>query len=398
MTRRRRLGDDAPVPGHDQPPATPRIAIAFQGDPTDPQAWSGVPAGIASGLSAAGAEPVAVDARFPGASRLANVLRMSWADATANRGFAAASSRTAERAVRRAGVDGAVALGSGFALPASVPTVTYEDMTVAQALERDDPVYAALGERRARRWQERQKRIYERNRACCVASSWVARSVRDDYGVPIEKVHVVGVGRNAEAVEAEGRDWSQPRFLFVGADWERKRGAAVVEAFVTVRERQPTATLDLVGNHPPVEADGVTGHGRLRLDSSEGQRKYAELLSRATCFLMPSTYEPFGIAYVDAGAAGVPSIGTTVGGAPDAVGPGGRVVDPADPDALLEAMIDLSDPETARRRGELARQHAALLTWNAVAERLLRALRPPGLDLEGLAGFLDLSPTPGGAG
>ena len=31
------------------------------------------------------------------------------------------------------------------------------------------------------------------------------------------------------------------------------------------------------------------------------------LYSRATCFVMPSRYEPFGISYADAGSAGVPS-------------------------------------------------------------------------------------------
>lgn len=368
-----------------------RIAIAFQGDPEDPHAWSGVPSGIYVGLAAAGVEPVPVDARFPGAPRLANALRMSWAEATASRGFAALSGLRARRALGRGGVDGVVAIGSGFLLSADPPAVTYEDMTVAEALRRGDPVYDELSDAQTRRWRERQAAIYRRSRACCVAGSWVAHSIRDDYGVAIEKAHVVGVGRNAEPLEVE-RDWSLPRFLFTGVDWERKRGAAVVEAFKAVREQHPGATLDLVGNHPRIEVDGVTGHGMLRLDSPEQQREYAELIAGATCFLMPSTYEPFGIAYVDAGAAGVASVGTTVGGAPDAIGRGGFVVDPGDDDALLEAMLQLADPETAQRLGALAREHSALFTWRAVAERLLRALRPPGVEVDELASFLPLLP------
>ena len=91
-----------------------------------------------------------------------------------------------------------------------------------------------------------------------------------------------------------------------------------------MRRRYPEATLDLVGGHPPIEAPGVTGHGPLPLGSESGQRRYAELLHKATCFVMPSSLEAFGIAYMDAGATGLPSIGTTVGGAPDAIGDGGR--------------------------------------------------------------------------
>jgi glycosyltransferase involved in cell wall biosynthesis len=374
------------------PTRAPRVGIVFQGDASDPSAWSGVPAGLAGGLTAAGAEVVPVDARFPGSGRIANALKFSWADATANGGFAAASSSVASRRLRRARVDGALAIGSGFMLDTDLPVVTYEDMTVAEALRRDDPVYRALKPAAARRWIERQRRIYERARGCCAASNWVADSVREEYGIAADRVHVVGIGRNMDRDSPPQREWSAPRFLFVGFDWERKRGPAVVEAFAAVRERWPEATLDLVGGHPAIEAPGVTGHGPLPLRDPESRRRYAEILDRATCFLMPSTYEPFGIAYLDAGAAGVPSIGTTVGGSPDAVGPGGMVVDPSDPTALVTAMLELADPETAQRLGALAVAHSALLTWQTVGERVLRALRLPGVDPDSLSPFLEASP------
>ncbi|HUC00299.1 MAG TPA: glycosyltransferase family 4 protein [Solirubrobacterales bacterium] len=372
------------------PGARPRIGIAFQGDPDNPASWSGVPSGLQQGLRAAGADPVPVDARFPGADRVAHRLGMSWAAATANPVFAAASGARASRALRAAGVDGTVAIGSGFTLAPALRAVTFEDMTVAQAVRREDPVYRELGERALRRWRQRQKLIYERSIGCCVTSRWVAESIHGDYGMPLERIHVVGLGRNVEADGVGERDWSVPRFIFAGLAWERKRGAAVVAAFTALRERHPAATLDLVGDHPRVEVDGVTGHGPLRLDSGPEQRRYSELLARATCFVMPSSYEPFGIAYLDAGAAGIASIGTTVGGARDAVGPGGVLVEPGDDQALLEAMLELAVPETARDLGRLARQNSALYTWRAVGERLLRALRPPQSDVQVLSEFLPL--------
>lgn len=366
----------------------PRIAIVQQADPEDPGAWSGVPAGLATGLQHAGCETVRVDARFPKADGIAGRLGMSWADQSASGVFAAASSVAASRALRAAGpLDGAVMLGSGFVPVTRVPLATFEDMTLALAIRQGDPVYDSLGERARRRWLGRQRRIYERARACCVGSRWAAASIRDDYGISPAKIHVVGFGHRADRREVE-RDWSVPRFLWVGFDWERKRGPAVVEAFAAVRERFPDATLDLVGGHPPVEAPGVTTHGKLPLGSEEGQRRYNELIQRATCFLMPSTYEPLGIAFLDAAATGLPSIGTTVGGTPDAVEGCGRVVDPADERALLEAMLELCDPETARRFGERAFERSALYTWEAVGERIVRALRPPGVDLDRLAAFL----------
>ncbi len=356
---------------------------------TDPQTWSGSPAGLCSGLAAAGAEVVPIDTRPPGSSKLTRILRISWTGEATSRALATASGLWGDATIRRAGpVDGVVAIGSGYILKATVPTVTFEDMTVAQGLQQPFSAVSKLPDRRARRWRERQRRIYMRYRACCAGSNWVANSIRDDYGIDPDKIHLVGFGRNFEPPPVD-RDWSAPRFLFLGVEWERKRGPAVLEAFAKVRAQHPAATLDVVGGHPPLDRDGVTGHGRLSLGSSRDREGLADLLARATCLVLPSAFEAFGIAYLDAGAAGVPSIGTTVGGAPDAIGDGGVVVEPDDQSALTAAMLKLVDPDTARHLGELASAHSALFTWQAVAERVLRALRPPGVELDALAGFLD---------
>jgi glycosyltransferase involved in cell wall biosynthesis len=356
-------------------PRRPRIAIVFQGDATDPKAWSGIPAGISAGLAAAGAEPIPVDARMRGGRRIARALRMDWIAQTTNPLFAAAGGRRADAAIRAAGeVDAALIIGSGFSLRTGVPTATYDDMTVVQAMTQHGSEYEDVGARQARRWRERQRRNYGRARACCLASEWAAASVREDYGIDPAKVHVIGFGRNAEPQTVE-RDWSVPRFVFLGIDWERKQGQAVLDAFAAVRANHPGATLDLIGGHPAIEAAGVTAHGVLALDSAADQGRQAAILARSTCLVLPSKFEPFGIAYVDAGASGVPSIGTTSGGAATAVGDGGLLVDPADMQGLTEAMLRMCDPATARELGERAFAHAAGLSWEKVAQRLLSVLR-----------------------
>ncbi len=59
---------------------------------------------------------------------------------------------------------------------------------------------------------------------------------------------------------------------------------------------------------------------------------------------MPSLHEAAGIVYVEAGGAGVPSIGTTNGGTATMIGPGGIVVDPLDTDQIFEAMLQARRP------------------------------------------------------
>jgi glycosyltransferase involved in cell wall biosynthesis len=354
-----------------------RVAVLFQGDPSDPTAWSGAPAGLLSGLAEIGVEPVAIDARFPGVPRLARSLKLSWKAQATSPVLAAAGGLAARASIARAGgIEAAILIGSGYSLRAPVPTATFDDMTVAQALAQPDSEYSGLPPRAARRWRARQGRGYARAGACCLASRWAAASVRDDYGIDPAKVHVVGLGHSSPAGRVE-RDWSRPRFVFIGFEWERKQGQAVLEAFARVRKRHPEARLELIGGHPEVEAPGVTGHGVLSLDSAADRERRAEILARSTCLVLPSKFEPFGIAYVDAGASGVPSIGTSRGGAADAIGEGGILVDPGDRAGLLEAMLGMCNRETARRFGERASAHAAGLTWQAVAKRVLLAI---GLD------------------
>ena len=91
---------------------------------------------------------------------------------------------------------------------------------------------------------------------------------------------------------------------------------------------------------------------------------------------MPSLCEPSAISYLEAGAAGVPSIGSTVGGSRELIGDGGCVVDPYDHEALYAAMLELADGEAARKAGERALARADWFTWPNVAARILAALEP----------------------
>jgi glycosyltransferase involved in cell wall biosynthesis len=270
-----------------------------------------------------------------------------------------------------------VQVGTGYAVPPGRPVVTLEDMTIRQAIALGIPEWRAQPERSVRARVRLQQASYGRALACCVASDWAAGSVVSDYGVPSEKVHIVGLGRNHDPRPVP-REWTTPRFLFVGQDWNRKGGPELLRAFAQIRERAPEATLDVVGAHPPLDADGVRGHGRLALNVPEARDRIQGLFERATCCVMPSRFEPFGIVHVEAAAAGVPSIGTTVGGAGYAIGPeGGRLVPPGDAEALLGAMLELSNPDTAKRMGAAALERSGRFTWRAVAERVLAALHVP---------------------
>ena len=375
-----------------------RIGLIGHGDVTDPSFWSGTPAGLFGGLREAGVTPVALNSRPPGGARIAGRLRRPWTFETTNPGMVALSSARATAAVIAARpLDGLIQIGSGYRVRGGPPLATLDDLTVAQGAELSWSDVSTLPRSEAQRWARRQGRIYDDAVACCVGSHWTETSVRDQYGVDPAKIHIVGFGRNFVPAEVPERDWSVPRFLFVGVQWGRKRGPEALAAFAAVREAHPEATFDVVGDHPPLDPQpGVTAYGRLHLSSEADRATLHGLFARATCLVLPSAFEAFGIAYLDAGAAGVPSIGTTVGGAPDAIGPGGVLVDPEDEPGLRAAMLKLCDPETARSLGAAARKHSDLFTWRKVAERMLRALLPERAEAASWTGFIHRQRTESG--
>jgi glycosyltransferase involved in cell wall biosynthesis len=364
-----------------------KLGVVYPGATEDPTVWSSIPAGLVRGLKEAGAaEPLLLDPS-PG-PRAERALRLALAplyptDQLRHPGrslllapmgpeFVALRSRMLARRLREApALDALVIINNQCVPPPGVPFATYEDMTVPLALRCGYSLWRALPRRAVRARTRTQADLYRAAEACCAITRFAGASIERDYGVEAAKVKVIGAGCNHEPVVRE-RDWSRPRFLFVGREWERKQGDRVLAAFARVREQVPTARLDLAGVHPVVDAPGVTGHGQLTGDA------VAALFAQATCFVMPSLVEPAGIVYAEAGAAGAPSIGTSVGGAPEMIGEGGLVVDPRDQEALERAMLELTDPELAQRLGAAASRHSKRFTWRATAERLLEALGRAG--------------------
>jgi glycosyltransferase involved in cell wall biosynthesis len=348
-----------------------RVALTFYGDSSARSAWSGTPRSLADALEGVGLRVEHVSAEPPLPRRLVERLRGRLGRDGDGAEIATATLR---RRLRRAGqLDAVVQIGTDYVVAHDAPLATFEDMTVAQARRLEHPLLAGIADADLDDWTQRQRTAYERATACCVTSRWAADSIVDDYGVPRSRVHIVGLGRNLDP-RPLARDWSRPRYLFVGQDWERKNGPAVVAAFGEVRRHVPEATLTIVGGRPPVSEAGVLVHDPLYLNRDGDRRRLEQLFESATCLVLPSLIEPSAIVHLEAAAAGVPSIGTTVGGVRDLIGEGGRLVSPDDRDALVAAMAELADGDTAAKLGAVARSHAEWFTWPKTAERIASAV------------------------
>jgi glycosyltransferase involved in cell wall biosynthesis len=355
-------------------------------EPLSPINWSGTPRSLALGLQSLGVEVVPIAYRLPRPLRH-TITILSFAHGRGAVARAAplktsARNRVITRELANAGpLDAVLALGTDLydlarVAPPSLPVATYDDGTFALFMRYPDSDLRrnAFPEDEVAQWSQRQAQAARWASSVCVSTRWAAASMTDDYGVAAERVHVVGMGHRPRPHEARARNWSRPRFLFVGVDWGRKNGDAVLRAFARVREVEPAASLDVVGNHPRLELPGVVGHGFLPREDPRAQQRLDDLYAQATVFVLPSRFDPAGVAYLEAASAGLPVIATTEGGAGEMLGSAAISVHPDDDAGLVAAMRRLADPDIARRLGADGARAAAGSTWPAVAGRIISTL------------------------
>jgi glycogen(starch) synthase len=119
---------------------------------------------------------------------------------------------------------------------------------------------------------------------------------------------------------------------------------------------------------------------RFRLLGTVDRSRLGQLFRGARVFVLPSRGEPFGIALLEAMAAGVPAVATRAGGVPEFAtdGENALLVPPEDPRALAEAIARAAHEEELRERLIAGgRRTAAELSWDRVVsvyEDLYRSL------------------------
>jgi phosphatidylinositol alpha-mannosyltransferase len=162
---------------------------------------------------------------------------------------------------------------------------------------------------------------------------------------------------------------SDPTILFVGTYEQRKRGRLLMEAFQRdVLPAFPDARLWMVCSDAP-SAPGVEVLGRL--DAEELASRYR----RAWVFCLPSSYEGFGVPYIEALASGTAVVATPNPGALEVLR-GGHLGVITEADGLGDALRELFADSASRRRLETAGPIAAReYDWDVVAAEYVAIYR-----------------------
>lgn len=168
-----------------------------------------------------------------------------------------------------------------------------------------------------------------------------------------------------------------PELLFVGRLEYEKGVHDIIAALPRIRRAHPGTTLTVAGDG--TQQDWLIECARksrvLKATRFIGRVDHDELLGllhRADAAVLPSHYEPFGLAALEAAAAGTPLVVSNVGGLGEAVidGETGMSCPPRDVPALASAVCTvLDDPAAAQHRAVAARDRLSSdFDWHTVAE------------------------------
>ena len=201
------------------------------------------------------------------------------------------------------------------------------------------------------------------------------------YNPFVRKVIPLGVDLG-RFTPGPGGKTPEPSVLFVGALTGRKRGGLLLEWFARdVRPRHPGATLMMVGPPGPA-APGVSYH------TGVGDAELAAMYRRAWVYASPSSYEGFGLPYLEAMASGTPVVATPNPGSREVLDGGrfGRLAGDAEfGKALADLLADAAERDRLTGLGLRRARTYDLMTTIDRYEELLAGLCRPNRSGRGVA-------------
>jgi glycosyltransferase-like protein len=242
-----------------------------------------------------------------------------------------------------------------------------------------------------------------------VVSRYWQRRLRDDFGVSADLVtNGVDVARFSrpsaiDPGELRARAGLEDRFIFltVGGIEPRKGSAVLIEALGRLRHScDVPPALVVVGGHSfqdhsayrhqvleRAEAIGLATGRDLAILGTVSDDEVTSWYRAADAFVFPSINEGWGLAVLEALAAGIPVITSDIAVFREYLGPDTAMLVPSGDAAALEAAMRqmMDDPELRRRLASAGGTLATHYTWDACARRHrviyrdLRAARGAGV-------------------
>jgi glycosyltransferase involved in cell wall biosynthesis len=203
-----------------------------------------------------------------------------------------------------------------------------------------------------------------------------ARQIRDDFGVPADRIAMVANGVATDIYRPDADvERSDAEILCVGRASDPNKGIrTLIEALALLPKRARLTLVD--DDHPDNLARRRAAElgcaDRLQIVGRIPTNELVDLYRRATLVAVPSRYEGFGLPAAEAMACGTPVVATAAGALPEVIGVGGGgvLVAPDSPEALAKGIATLLDQPAARAElGARGRDRVvAAYAWPRIAE------------------------------
>lgn len=228
------------------------------------------------------------------------------------------------------------------------------------------------------RYRELVPRGLRRAAVVCAPSAAVAGELRDEYGLPEDRVAVTPLGVDEAWFDATAPDrrWLAERglpeeyVLFVGSLEPRKGLPTLLGAYRAMLASTTDAPgLVLAGPPgwgPALDTAGLPA-GSVVTPGYLAGADLRRVVAGAVCLAFPSVYEGFGLPPLEAFAAGTPVVASDIPVIAEVTGGHARLVPVGDADALAGALLAVAanPPDPASRKA--AREHARTYTWTRCA-------------------------------
>jgi glycosyltransferase involved in cell wall biosynthesis len=209
----------------------------------------------------------------------------------------------------------------------------------------------------------------------------VARDLREVHSVPDDRIEVIPLPiephavRDGPSIRKRLRLRASDRLaLFVGHDFARK---GLGDAIAGVAALDDTVHLVVVGagNRSPYERIAERCGNRDRVHFLGATDKPEGVFHEADFLLLPTHEDVWGIVVIEAMAAGLPVVTTSVAGASVAVrsAQAGVIVEDTSVATLRNAIVHVLDPQRRQMMGEHGRTGAARFHAGRVAREMLVA-------------------------
>jgi len=225
----------------------------------------------------------------------------------------------------------------------------------------------------------------KKTRLICPVSKGTADLLRQYFKAFLQEGQVVPIlnGNDYYQKIARREAWERalpeiPTIISVGDVKERKGQHISLAAFARIKEMLPMARYWIVGRYNQNQyyknlCQYISSRqlADVRFWGAISSSRLRECYQQASVFILTPQqiglrFEGFGLVYLEAGAHGLPVVGTRSGGVPEAVQEGvtGYLLEPEDIEGIAQALYRLlTQPQLARQMGRANRLWAETLTW-----------------------------------